>query len=54
MFIGAYDNAHEFYSFVCKDDSIYIYKGNEEFGKNKILSITAYSIRNLKKAGQFE
>ena len=54
MYIGTYDNADGGYSFICKGDSVYIYKVEQHSPKNKILDIKTYSISELKKRGKFE
>jgi hypothetical protein len=55
IYIGAYDNSDEAYSYECKGDSVKIYKviGIKE-GKNKIITTRTYNVLGLKQKKVFE
>ena len=53
-YIGTFDNAVNFYSYICKDDSLYIYFSESHSPNNKILSIKNQLISQLKKERKFE
>lgn len=53
-YIGTFDNGINFYSFVCKGDSVDVYYGQSHSPQNKIISIKPYLISDLKKEGKFE
>jgi|SRR5437762_6171281 len=55
MYVGTYDNADEGFSYVCKGDSVKIYKvkGIRE-NRNKIVRTLTYSLSDLKKKKIFE
>lgn len=55
IYVGAYDNGEEAYSYQCKSDSVYIYKvtGTRE-NKNKIVATTVYNLLRLKSKKIFE
>ena len=44
IYIGTYDNAHRFFAYICKGDSLYVYNVEEELPKNKILSTKVFFI----------